>query len=50
MIFLLRWLFALLHREYKSNHPNSVYAVNNKTGKGEKVRLDRNGNLPNGYS
>lgn len=28
---------------------NWVYAINSKTGKGEKVRLDSNGNLPEGY-
>jgi hypothetical protein len=49
-MWLLRWLFSLLHREYKKDHPDSVYAINDKTGKGEKIRLDRNGNLPPGYS
>jgi hypothetical protein len=50
MVLIVRWCLSVLYRIFKRNYPDSVYAVNNKTGKGEKVRLDKNGKLPEGYS
>jgi hypothetical protein len=48
---LVRICLTILYRIFKRNYfPDSVYAINKKTGKGEKVRLDKDGNLPPGYS